>query len=147
MGQTVAFERLSDQVIAAITTTLSQRGYHVVRSFDLQSARVRYAGDITCPHHGTSRCTCQYVVLLVYPLTRAGQPMTAGQANPPRVLTAHTYEQTTRVTFHRDASVRESEVSALMSALVEAAMLLAPSAPARACLQQEVRASTQGQAA
>jgi hypothetical protein len=68
--------------------------------------------------------------------------MTGGQANPPRVLTVHTYEQTTRVTFHRDASVRESEASALVSALVEAAMLLAPSVPAQACLGQEARAST-----
>ena len=126
MGQTVTFDQLSDDVIKAITATLSQRGYRVVCSFDLQSARVRYAEDITCPHHGTSRCTCQYVVLLVYPLTRAGRPMTAGQANPPRVLTVHTYEQTTRVTFYRDASVREGEASALVAALVEAAMMLAP---------------------
>ena len=141
MGQTVTFERLSDQVIAAITTTLSQRGYQVVRSFDLQSARANHLGGCPCPHHSTSYCTCQYVVLLIYPLTRAGQ------ANPPRVLTAHTFEQTTRVTLHRDASVRESEASALVSALIEAAMLLAPSAPAQACLQQQVGASTQGQAA
>ena len=147
MEQTVTFERLSDQVIAVLTTTLSQRGYHVVCSFDLQSARANHIEDCPCPHHGTSLCTCQYVVLLVYPLTRAGRPKATGLANPPRVLTAHTYEQTTRVTFHRDASVRESEASALVSALVEAAMLLAPSAPAQARLQQEVGASTQGQAA
>ena len=134
MGQTVTFERLSDQVIAAITTTLSQRGYHVVCSFDLQSARANHIGDCPCPHHGTSHCTCQYVVLLGYPLTRVGQ------ANPPRVLTLHTYEQTTRVTFHRDASVRESEASALVSALVEAAMMLAPGEPTRVWPHQEVGA-------
>ena len=135
MEQTVTFERLSDQVIAAITTTLSQRGYQVVRSFDLQSARANHLGDCPCPHHGTALCTCQYVVLLVYPLTRAGQ------ANPPHVLTLHTYEQTTRVTFHRDASVRESEASALVSALVEAAVLLAPADPTRVWPHQEVGAS------
>jgi len=144
MGQTVTFERLSDEVIEAVTATLSQCGYRVVRSFDLQSGRANHIEDCPCPHHGTAHCTCQYVVLLVYPLTRAGRPKAAGLANPPRVLTAHTYEQTTRVTFHRDASVRESEASALVSALVEAAMLLAPGAPAPACLQQEVGASTQG---
>lgn len=141
MGQTVTFERLSDQVIAAITTTLLQRGYHVVRSFDLQSARANHIEDCPCPHHGTALCTCQYVVLLVYPLTRAGRPMTAGQANPPRVLTAHTYEQTTRVTLHRDATVRENEASALVSALVEAAVLLAPADPTSVWPHQEVGAS------
>jgi len=135
MGQTVTFERLSDQVIAVITTTLSQRGYRVVCSFDLQSARASHIEDCPCPHHGTSLCTCQYMVLLVYPFARAGQ------ANPPRVLTAHTYEQTTRVTFHRDASVRESEASALVSALVEAAMLLAPREPTRVWPHQVVEAS------
>ena len=135
MGQTVTFERLSDQVIAAITTTLSQRGYQVVRSFDLQSARANHLGDCPCPHHSTSYCTCQYVVLLIYPLTRAGQ------ANPPRVLTAHTFEQTTRVTLHRDASVRESEAPALVCALVEAAVLLAPADPTRVWPHREVEAS------
>jgi hypothetical protein len=123
--------------ITAITTRFAARLPRVLVRFAERPANHR---RLPGPHHGTAR-TCQYVVLLVYPLTRAGQ------ANPPRVLTAHTYEQTTRVTLHRDASVRESEASALMSALVEAAVLLAPSAPTRACLQQEVGASTQGQAA
>ncbi len=141
MGQTVTFDRLSDDVIKAITATLSQRGYRVVCSFDLQSARADHLGDCPCPHHGTSHCTCQYVVLLVYPLTRAGRPMTAGQANPPRVLTAHTYEQTTQVTFHRAAFVRESESSALVSALVEAAMSLAPGEPTEVWPHQEIEAS------
>ncbi len=126
MGQTVTFDRLSEEVIAAITTTLSRRGYRVVRSFDLQGARARYGEDITCPHHGTSRCTCQYVVLLVYPQMGAGRPMATELPSPPRVLTVHTYEQTTRVTFHRDATVGEREASALVSALVEAAVLLPP---------------------
>jgi len=129
MGQTVTFDRLSEQVIAAITTTLARRGYRVVRSFDLQSARDRYAGECACPHHGTSSCTCQYVVLLVYAQMGAGRPMATELPSPPRVLTVHTYEQTTHVTFHRDTAVNEREASALVSALVEAAVLRPPNAP------------------
>lgn len=76
-----------------------------------------------------------YVVLPAYP------PKDTRPANPPRVLTAHTFEQTTCATFHCDASVRKSEASALVSALVEAAISLAPTEPTRMWPHQEVRAS------
>ncbi len=44
---------------------LAQAGMQVIRTFDLQSARLA-ASDCPCPHHGTQRCACQMVVLLVY---------------------------------------------------------------------------------
>ncbi len=48
-------------------------GLQVDVSFDLQSARqaMRNPAECTCPHHGTTHCTCQYAVLLV---RRAEQP-------------------------------------------------------------------------
>lgn len=64
---------------------------------------------------------CQYVVLLVY-------PQVDKLPDSPRVLTAHSYEQVTTVTFHRDATVAEGEASAIMTALIEAVRLLAPPA-------------------
>ncbi|GAB4495973.1 MAG: hypothetical protein Fur0016_33310 [Anaerolineales bacterium] len=44
-----------------------------VQTFDLQSAR-HASGDCPCPHHGTAKCDCQMVVLLVYGKT--GEPIT-----------------------------------------------------------------------
>ena len=44
---------------------LTQAGFDVVRSFDLQAARSSHL-DCPCPNHGTDKCTCQIVVLLVY---------------------------------------------------------------------------------
>lgn len=44
---------------------LSQAGLQVMRSFDLRAARAAHL-DCSCPHHGTERCDCQMVVLLVY---------------------------------------------------------------------------------
>ena len=132
MGQTVTFNRPSDDVIAAITATLAGRGYRIVRSFDLQNARIHYAKDCPCPHHGTSQCTCQYVVLLAYPQARAGDARAAGSPNPPCVMTAHSNGQLTLVTFHCDETVHASETSAVTRALIKEVLLLAPHEPARA---------------
>lgn len=45
-------------------------GFQVVETFDLQmakSAHTKYGhAGCTCPHHGTDRCDCQMVILLVY---------------------------------------------------------------------------------
>jgi hypothetical protein len=119
MRGAVTFAGLTDPAIGAITTVLERRGYRVVRSFDLQSALKYQVEHCPCPHHGTDQCTCQYVVLLAYP------PATNGRGAP-RVLTAHSYDQTTQVALQHDGSLGEDERFELVSALVEAAMLLAP---------------------
>lgn len=55
----------SESSIPLLMEKISQQGYHVERSFDLQTARGAHVG-CTCPHHGTEQCDCQIVVLLVY---------------------------------------------------------------------------------
>jgi len=112
MAQTVVFEGSSNQVVAALWSSLSQCGYHLVRSFDLQSALAHCVESCGCPYHGIALCTCQYVVLLAYPPDRT--------AAPPRVLTVHTYEDTTWVTLQFDRNIGAGETRVLMSALTEA---------------------------
>jgi hypothetical protein len=125
MGQTVAFGASSEQVIAAITAVLAQHEYRVARSFDLRSVPTYSAADCPCPHHGTEQCTCQYVVLLVY------RPA-AGLLEAPRVLTVHTYEQTTLVTLHSE-SAGEDEGRGMVAALFEAALPFAPGEQRATC--------------
>ena len=48
------------------TQRMSQAGLPVQRSFDLRAAREAHP-DCPCPHHGTAACSCQFIVLLVYP--------------------------------------------------------------------------------
>ena len=52
---------------------LELAGFQVMRSFDLKVARAAHL-DCTCPHHGTDKCDCQLVVLLVY--AKDGPPVT-----------------------------------------------------------------------
>jgi hypothetical protein len=52
---------------------LSRAGLLVIQTFDLKSARVDLE-DCPCPHHGTSKCDCQMMVLLVY--GKAPEPAT-----------------------------------------------------------------------
>lgn len=66
-----------EQAVQTAIDLLNARDLQVVRSFDLQRAR---SADDTCPcpNHGTERCDCSYMVLLVYP-----------PSGPPAVVTAH----------------------------------------------------------
>jgi hypothetical protein len=64
-----------DQAVIWATFKLEQSGYQVIRTFDLQTARLTHP-DYPCPRHGSIQCDCQMVVLLVYqaaipPLTMA----------------------------------------------------------------------------
>jgi hypothetical protein len=122
MTGTVTFTGPASLAVGAITAVLERRGYHVVRSFDLQSALTHHVEHCPCPDHGTEECTCQYVVLLAYPRTTKTRV-------PPRVLVAHSYGQLTQVALQPDSSPDKDERFALVSALVEAAMLLAPGQP------------------
>lgn len=124
MGPTVAFEGPSNQVVAALWSALVQRGYRLVRSFDLQSALAQHEAGCGCPYHGTLLCTCQYVVLLAYAPDRS--------AVEPQVLTVHTYEQTTWVTVHHNRSIGAGETHVLLSALSEAGVRPEPEQPSTA---------------
>jgi hypothetical protein len=61
--------------------TLTQNGLRVIQTFDLNTAR-HTLEDCSCPHHGTSECDCQMVVLLVY-----------GETGGPVTLILHGYVQ------------------------------------------------------
>jgi hypothetical protein len=90
MYQTTPLIVLSGDSQPAITLTmetLASAGLLVVRSFDLQVARATHT-HCTCPHHGTDRCNCQLVVLLVYEKDK--QPVT---------LVAHGYDGETQLAF------------------------------------------------
>lgn len=54
-----------EQLKAWINEKLTNAGFRVVQTFDLQVARLAHE-DCTCPHHGTADCNCQMIVLLVY---------------------------------------------------------------------------------
>jgi len=60
-----SFEQDCDQFAVDVAQQLNGSGLQVVRSFDLQVARAAHPG-YACPHHGTTACTCQLIVLLVY---------------------------------------------------------------------------------
>lgn len=63
----------SDQAVEQISQRLINDGLQVVRSFDLQTAMSTHT-DCTCPNHGTEKCGCQMVVLLIY--GKQGEPLT-----------------------------------------------------------------------
>jgi hypothetical protein len=46
---------------------LTERGFVPRTTFDLQLARrsLRNNEEVPCPHHGSGRCTCQYLVLQI----------------------------------------------------------------------------------
>ena len=112
MAHIVAVEDSSDSTVVAVWSALLRRGYHVVRSFDLHNAAANHTHGCACPYHGTSRCTCQYVVLLAYPPGML--------SSPPRVFIVHTYQRVTWVKLQPDKSIGAGEAHLLLSALAEA---------------------------
>lgn len=68
----LTFTQPFHEVQAWTTQQLNKIGLHVEQTFDLQVARLPHAG-CSCPHHGTERCSCQMVVLLVR--FEAGEPV------------------------------------------------------------------------
>lgn len=68
MNQAYSFLVLDQECSEAtdwVVSRLESAGLQVMRTFDLQAARSAHAG-CSCPHHGTDRCDCQMVVLLIY---------------------------------------------------------------------------------
>jgi hypothetical protein len=51
--------------VRQVTLQLEATGMRVVKSFDLRSACASFTENV-CPHHSTSPCDCQLVVLLIY---------------------------------------------------------------------------------
>ena len=89
MSRTLALTGGCGPIAKRFELALAGCGGHALRSFDLQSARASSNGDCPCPHHHTTECTCQYVILIVY----------AAQAPLPRTVILHEFEGMTRVTL------------------------------------------------
>ncbi len=71
---------------------LQDHGWQTVRSFDLQAARLAHQ-QCACPHHGTARCDCQMVVLLLY-----------GPPDEPLTLIVHGHDHTSHFSLVASAS-------------------------------------------
>lgn len=76
-------EKPGDASIQWTIHILESTGLKVLRTFDLQEARLSQS-DCPCPHHGTEACDCQMCVLLVYETDVA-----------PTSLLLHSFEDTT----------------------------------------------------
>jgi hypothetical protein len=59
--------------VGPLKQAFSDAGLWSFQSFDLQSTRALH-DNCTCEYHGTSQCTCELVVLLVY--RALGDPIT-----------------------------------------------------------------------
>ena len=120
MHDSLLFDCNGETAARAATEALIRHGFRVVRSFDLRSALAPLAAhvDCECPHHGTAKCTCQFVVLLVY-----GDP-SAGSGGAPVVITAHSRDAQAQVQIVHDANARPDPrlVEQVMAALFEAAL-------------------------
>jgi hypothetical protein len=52
-------------VVDQLTNVFKESGLQVIQSFDLQTAISAYSG-CHCPHHGSEKCDCQMIMLILY---------------------------------------------------------------------------------
>jgi len=95
MQNTVLLDLNGDEAVKTICEALRSHGFYVLRSFDLRLALTAAEVGCECPHHGTEKCDCQFVVLLIY-----------GEAAEPLTLTTHSHNNQTRVQIVRDATMK-----------------------------------------
>jgi hypothetical protein len=72
------------------TAALQHQQLQAVRSFDLRDALQSQNNPCTCPHHGTTDCQCNYVVLLAYDMAASHN-----RAQPAGRIVIHSYDGTT----------------------------------------------------
>lgn len=83
----VVVNRACQEIVPVLRGAFRAAGLRVEQSFDLRSALADVPA-CTCPHHGTSRCDCQYNVLLVY-----------GQAGVPVSVIVHGHDARSWITL------------------------------------------------
>lgn len=122
MNERVLFNSDGETAAEAVMAALSRRGLYVIRSFDLRSALAAHDG-CECPYHGTAKCACQFIVLLVYGDSSTISGLDAAE---PITLTAHCRDGRTEARIVRDAAAIPDPHFAdlLMAALAEAAITL-----------------------
>ena len=83
----LVFEKTCSQVLTLVNEKLTVAGFRTVQTFNLQTARLAHL-ECQCPHHGTSDCNCQMVILLVY-----------GKQEDPATLIIHSQDEKTGVSL------------------------------------------------
>lgn len=81
-------ERPYETTIAWIVEQLRNLGLQTTITFDLQVARHSHS-NCACPHHGTEKCDCQMVIILIYE-QNGSQPVS---------LVVHSHEAITQLSF------------------------------------------------
>ena len=86
----------SETSLALVAKLLFENGLQMERSFDL---RIAQDADIvcSCPHHGTTLCDCQIVVLLIY-----------GSKKGPETVVAHSQDGRTHFSLVKKPGNSES---------------------------------------
>ena len=85
-------EQNCEQVLSLVSEMLTDAGFRAVQTFDLQIARQAHL-ECQCPNHGTSKCNCQMVILLVY-----------GRQEAPATLILHSEGGSTGISLAAPAS-------------------------------------------
>ena len=93
----LALEQTCEQVDAWVRAKLTEAGWRVVPTFDLQIARLAHP-DCPCPQHGTEGCSCQLVILLVY-----------GKQESPATLVIHGQEGKSWISFATPLETRSRQ--------------------------------------
>jgi hypothetical protein len=98
-----------DEVLPWLRQRLSQAGLRVMQTFDLNTARLDLE-DCPCPQHGTDKCDCQMIVLLVY-----------GKDSGPATLILHGNDgQTWLSLIHTPAQKADSSIRASIGHALQA---------------------------
>ena len=93
----LALEQTCEQVDAWVRAKLTEAGWRVVPTFDLQIARLAHP-DCPCPQHGTEACSCQLVILLVY-----------GKQESPATLVIHGQDGKSWISFATPLETRSRQ--------------------------------------
>lgn len=103
----LSVDRSCGETLLWLNQCLSRAGLRMLQTFDLHDARFQITG-CTCPHHGTSQCDCQMIVLLIY-----------GKADEPAALILHGNDGQTSLSLvdtplqHADPALQASIEQAL----------------------------------
>ncbi len=128
MGSNIYVNQSSEITSKLIEAVLTRQGYHVMRSFDLQSALSYDRPLRSSPAREMDGCPCQYTVLLVYPPARLTQPM--------QVVTIQGLDHSSIITLLYEPAAQGEARETLWAALQEAMGTPASFEPVEASTKQ-----------
>jgi len=109
----LSVHRPCDETLRWLKRRFSRSGLRLLQTFDLHDARLA-STDCPCPHHGSTDCDCQMLVLLIYNETAA-----------PATLVLHSNEGRTWISLvntpsqHAEPSIRAAIEAALQVNLLK----------------------------